>query len=623
MGKGNRTRNERANDALATAAPRKAAKKGMPTWAGTLIVVAVLALVFIFVTLSVLSSRGVFVRNTVLVESENYEVTVPMMSYMIATEYESLVNMYSQWGSGISIGGGTGGNALDTSSTAPSLSEQIYSVTTDAATGVTTTKTWLQYFAESALKDVKQVIACCEEASKLGIKLSDTDKDNIDMQLDALGSYALAMGYSDTAGYLSARYGKGVSKGDVRKMLEMIELASQYTNLKTEEYKNALTDERINDYYSKNKTDYETYIDYVGYTFTASFTPTKDTEGATEKNAQLNEEYKAQQEKYKGYMEQLNACNNADEFLNKLYELVLQDEKDKIKAEKGADYVLTEDDVKKCDEKARAAQEGATVLNYAKPAGALTGLDAWLFESKTEGEGDNKVTKYLRVEGEKGMKDNVTNVVVEGSNAYKAVSSTYGAGIVLKAMHRNDDPVRSVGHILFESETYDNKTSSADFSGVIKVLADKVLARDGVLSAETMAAELVELMKKEGKLVEKVKENGTKYFGIEESVFKTYGELYTGDGNVFYTDVEKGQMVAEYENWLFADGRVEGEVETVKTKYGYHIMYYKGDEKATWYADVSTTISNEDLTAHLEKIEADNAITAKDLSDKDWSKIGL
>ena len=128
MGKGNRTRNERATSALASAAPRKASKqkRGMPTWVGTLIVVLVLAAIVVFVTCSILSSRGVFVRNTVLVESENYKVTVPMMSYMVATEYESLVNMYAQIGSGIQIGGGTGGKALDTSSTAPSLANQIY-----------------------------------------------------------------------------------------------------------------------------------------------------------------------------------------------------------------------------------------------------------------------------------------------------------------------------------------------------------------------------------------------------------------------------------------------------------------------------------------------------------------
>ena len=42
MGKGNRTRNERATETLATVTPRQASKKkSMPTWVGTLIVVAV------------------------------------------------------------------------------------------------------------------------------------------------------------------------------------------------------------------------------------------------------------------------------------------------------------------------------------------------------------------------------------------------------------------------------------------------------------------------------------------------------------------------------------------------------------------------------------------------------
>jgi hypothetical protein len=89
MGKGNRTRNERASAVLAAAQTSKKVKKtgkGMPTWVGTLIVVSVVVLLLAITALCVLSARGTFKRMRVILATENYEVTVPMMSYMVYTD---------------------------------------------------------------------------------------------------------------------------------------------------------------------------------------------------------------------------------------------------------------------------------------------------------------------------------------------------------------------------------------------------------------------------------------------------------------------------------------------------------------------------------------------------------
>ena len=109
MGKGNRTRNERAVNTLTTVTPRQASKKTMPTWVGTLIVVVVLALLVLFVTFIVLNSRGTFTRMRTVAETEHYEISVPMMQYMAMTAYYNQVSMYEQWGANIKIGGGEGG----------------------------------------------------------------------------------------------------------------------------------------------------------------------------------------------------------------------------------------------------------------------------------------------------------------------------------------------------------------------------------------------------------------------------------------------------------------------------------------------------------------------------------
>lgn len=572
----------------------------MPSWAITAIVIAVLVAVVLFVVFFTLQESGTFLRMQEVVETDNFEVTVPMMSYMVASQRDYLVNMYSQWGSGIKIGGGTGGTALDTSKP---LMDQNYSVTTDSITGVTTTVTWLEYFYNQALEQVIEVLACCEEAKAMGLELSDADYESIELQLDSLEAYGALYGYSSDA-FFAAQYGRGVSRDDVEDMMVLVQLAALYTETKTDAYESAIKNnsDRINAHYNEHKEDYETFVDYVGHSFVATFTPSteKDKTKAAEENAKLAEKYKAQQAKYKGYAEQLSACKNADEYLNKLYELVLQDEKDKIKESKGENYTLTDEDVKKCDEIARAAQEDATVLNYDKPSGALTGLDSWLFETKTEGEGENKKTTYIRVEGEVGMKNNTSDVVTTGDNAYKKVTSSYESGVILRAMHRNDELVRSVGHILFKKDDFDGKTSTEKLSGDVKILADKVLARDGVLSAEAMALELIEMMKADGTLTQQTKTDGTSYLAGQKSKFNTYGELYTGDSNVFYYGVEPGQMVAEFNDWMFDKSRVEGEVSYVKSEYGYHIMFYVGDECEAWYYEIRNELSAADLEADID-----------------------
>jgi len=69
-----------------------------------------------------------------------------------------------------------------------------------------------------------------------------------------------------------------------------------------------------------------------------------------------------------------------------------------------------------------------------------------------------------------------------------------------------------------------------------------------------------------------------------EDSFAELANTHTADGNDanydgipdggLYTDVTKGQMVPEFENWCFDDVRVTGDTGLVKTTYGWHVMYF-------------------------------------------------
>ncbi|MBO7342367.1 MAG: hypothetical protein J6U87_06760, partial [Clostridia bacterium] len=305
MGKGNRTRKQQAANVLSTAGKKKnaAKKREMPTWAGTLIVVAVLVAVTLFSVFCILNSRGVFLRNKIIVKSDNYEITVPMMSYMVYTEYQEWVNNYQDSGY-MQFIKGEGGDGLNTSLP---LREQNYSKKTDETTGVTTTVTWFDYFADRAASSVEQILVLCEQAHRLGITLDDEKIKEIDGAMQTLDLYAAYNGYT-TAGYIAAMYGRGVSKKDVRAMTEMIELATKMTSVKNEEFENGATDVRIENYYNENKKEIDIYVDFISYTFETEFKPVADTEAdAANKNATAYEKYEADKKKYEERVDALAA----------------------------------------------------------------------------------------------------------------------------------------------------------------------------------------------------------------------------------------------------------------------------------------------------------------------------
>lgn len=78
------------------------------------------------------------------------------------------------------------------------------------------------------------------------------------------------------------------------------------------------------------------------------------------------------------------------------------------------------------------------------------------------------------------------------------------------------------------------------------------------------------------------------------------GSMETGG---LYEGVLPGQMVAEFNDWIFADGRKAGDTAIVKTDFGYHIMYFVSiQENPDWYADCEGVCLNDKMTNLLAEI---------------------
>ena len=64
------------------------------------------------------------------------------------------------------------------------------------------------------------------------------------------------------------------------------------------------------------------------------------------------------------------------------------------------------------------------------------------------------------------------------------------------------------------------------------------------------------------------------------------------DGGL-YTQVTKGYMVSEFNDWIFDESRKVGDYDIIKTDYGYHIMYFSGTDELAWKLEARNNIETE------------------------------
>ncbi|MBR6727906.1 MAG: hypothetical protein IKM08_06905, partial [Clostridia bacterium] len=288
----------------------------------------------------------------VIVKTSNYSVTVPMMAYMVACERDTLIEMYNQFGSNLKIGGGSGGDALDI---AAPLKDQIYSVTTDSVTGVTVTKTWFDYFADIALDNTKQILAVCEQARANGFALAEQHLTVIDDMVTAV--YEHIELYNLTVEQL---FGADVIESDIRAMVELVVLASAYVEFVNNAYSEELRADlnRVEEYYNEHKNEYDRYIDFVSFTFEATFDPECDD------RSMAISTYEQEQERYDAWIDQLNACADYAAFHELLIDCLWAYENGAELSEVPDEYTVS-----------RELLEEAVKKNYERPHGALETID--------------------------------------------------------------------------------------------------------------------------------------------------------------------------------------------------------------------------------------------------------
>ncbi len=607
MSKANRIKNNKSASVLAAPVAKAADKKGMPTWVGTVIIVTVLALLVLAVTLTSLSSRGVFKRATIVAESEHYKVNANMMSYLVHTEYWNIVNtyanlssqIYSDGSQSLAIPGGDGGSALQQG---VPLREQIYS-NQDADGNPTETVTWFDHFLDLARTDLEEILACCEYAYAEGIELDTKEKKEIDKAIDELQAYALMYGFEDVNGYISYMYGQGVRERDVRNMMKLSSLAAKASELKGDALFDGVSADRISSEYTENQKDYDVYADWISYTFTATFTPsTKSGEDADTENATRKEEYEKKQATYAAAVEALAACTSAEDFSTKLSEKLQE--------------IFKEEDATTVEARVAEALKTAVTTNGKTADISDSDAKSWITATGDSAVKAGDAKKFETVE--KCQSEATEDTPAE----YKKATSTYSVYFMKSALHRDASEVRSVGHILFKSDSFDQITDTSVLAEPYRTLAKRIEKRGETVNAQSMAKELVAYLVDKDEATAKTKADGTTYYEISAETFEMYGLDYTEDSSVMYDYVAKGDMVEEFENWLFDSSRVAGEMssEGVKTEYGYHVMFYSGKVLPAWENTIREKLAEADSEDWLAGVKETYKTTFTDKNSK-WARV--
>ncbi|MBO5248152.1 MAG: peptidyl-prolyl cis-trans isomerase [Clostridia bacterium] len=86
-----------------------------------------------------------------------------------------------------------------------------------------------------------------------------------------------------------------------------------------------------------------------------------------------------------------------------------------------------------------------------------------------------------------------------------------------------------------------------------------------------------------------------------------------------YEDFDKKTMVSEITDWIWAEGRKEGDCEIVKTSYGYHLVYFVGYGEEKWNSDVVKTLKNNDYSDYLKELKEKYPVS---FNDKGLSQVG-
>ncbi len=236
-------------------------KKGVVT---ALITIACVAVLFALIFPNTGLSRRIVTAATIGDE----RISAAEFSYYYRNAYTNYYQMMSQYVGADNI-------PIDTSK---SLKKQQMS----------TEMTYADYFSNSALSTLTQLVALSSEAEKAGFLLSPEGELQIKSTVDSVTSSAEANGMSVNQ-YLARLFGNGFNLNLFKKCARRELLASQWQEFKSNEPAETYTSEQLEAYYNEHKQEYD-HVDFRMVSFReAAATDTKEAVSVEEAKAMAEE----------------------------------------------------------------------------------------------------------------------------------------------------------------------------------------------------------------------------------------------------------------------------------------------------------------------------------------------
>lgn len=410
--------------------------------------------------------------------------------------------------------------------------------------------TWKDYFDQQAVEQLKQVYALTEEAEAAGFEY-DAAAD-VDAAVESLETSA---GDADmtVSEYVKASYGSLATLDNVKSFVEKSSIATAYYN--SVEDATEVTSDEVNAYYDENKDNYDS-VDYLICKIEADM-PEEETEAAetdaVETEIAESETLSEEEQAAKEAEEEAVKAAAMEEAKAKADEMLTQVTDESSFSPLYADYA-TDNTVE------------FEKTNVKKSAVSPTAVAEWLFDN-------------ARQAGDKTVIEDSTN------NAYYVV--------YFKERYLEHAKTVDVRHILIraDAETTDDMTDE-----------EKTTAEENAKS---------EAKKKAEDVYEEWK-NGDATEDSFAALANTYSEDTGSNTNGgLYEAVTQGQMVTSFNDWIFDAARKPGDTDIVESEYGYHIMYFVGDNAEQWYVNIENTLRSNKMQEYITNLTADIEVVDK------------
>ena len=482
--------------------------------------------------------------------------------------------------------------ALEGMDASKPLNEQVK----DEETGAT----WADYFVQTALDSAKSDYALAALAKNKGFELSEEEKTEIETSISYIGTYATLYGYSNANQYLRAMYGNGASTKSYKAYAERKALADAFKT--SEEEAITYTAEQISEYEKDKSENYNSYDYSYAYLSYTDFRHggTKDENGnITYTDAENN----AAREAVKFAAEKLATATSLEELKDMIHLFEPEATEDEHEHEDADIEEATEaEEATDAEESAEVATEetaeDSSDIVKINDASQLAVND---FTNTLHTNINAPLAKWLaeegRAEGNIAAIENPTTTTAEDGTETTVVNGYYV--VYFKAKHDNKEPLGNVRHLLvqFEGGTENEETGEIEYSDEEKATAKA--EADGYLKTWNEGA------KTEDSFIELVKAHS------DDSTAST--------GGLFEDIHPNSEYVTNFRNWATDPTREAGDTGVIETEYGYHVMYYVGDDELT-YRDYMIT---SEMRAEDHQNWYDDVLAAVQSELKDTSRLNL